>query len=138
NSVDRLRIVVSLNEASQTPYTSSLIERAGNTQFPEWNATFMASYSRGPLSISWTERWVSALERNLQWETGIDVDDNRIASQRSTNIRVGYDLDVNGSNYSLYAQVNNLMDYDPSRVQGLTNMWGNIGRTYTMGVRMDY
>lgn len=94
------------------------------------------TYSRGPLSLAWTEQWRSATKRNLDWVTGIDIDNNRIASQSMTNLRATYNLDTaGGATYSLYAAVSNALNRNPSRVMGLNNIWGDIGRHYTVGLR---
>ena len=127
-----------LFEASTTPYSSDKIESVGNSQFPEWNATLSATYMRGPLSLNWTERWRGEVVRSLAWVEGVDVDYNTIGSQRSTNLRATYNFNTDEGNYSVYAAVTNLFNYNPSRSMGLSNIWGNLGRSYTLGMRYDY
>lgn len=134
-----LRLIAThMFESSITPYQSDKIERAGNMDFPDWNATFNLSYRRGPLSLIWSERWRGTVKQDLNWVSGIHVDDNEVASQRLTNLRVNYELETEQGNYSLYAAVNNLLDRNPSHSLGLSNIYGNIGRTYTAGVRFSF
>ena len=125
-------------ESSITPYEADKIERAGLGTFPDWNVTFNASYQRGPMSLIWTQRWRSAASQDLDWVSGIDVDDNEIPAQSLTNLRVSYDLDVGGATYALYAAVNNVFDRNPGDVDGFNNIYGNIGRTYTAGLRASF
>jgi membrane protein YqaA with SNARE-associated domain len=37
--------------------------------------------------------------------------------------------------YALYGSVSNLFDRNPGEVQGLSNIYGDLGRTYALGVR---
>lgn len=127
-----------LLEASTTPYGSDKIEAVGNTQFPDWTATLSATYMRGNFSLNWTERFRSEVVRNLNWVEGIDVDYNTIGTQRSTNLRATYNFDTDKGDYSVYAAVTNLMNYNPSRSLGLSNIWGNLGRSYAVGMRYNY
>jgi hypothetical protein len=50
-----------------------------------------------------------------------------------TNIRVNYDLDTERGSYAIYGPINNLFDRNPSDSLGLSNIYGNIGRSYTVG-----
>jgi outer membrane receptor protein involved in Fe transport len=134
-----LRVIASrMFESSITPYQSGKIERAGNEDFPDLAATFNATYRRGPLSLMWSERYRGEVKQDLAWVTGIDVDKNEIDPQWLTNVRINYDLDTDGGSYAIYASVNNLFDRNPSDSLGLSNIYGNIGRSYTAGVRFNF
>src|SRR5690606_3386975 len=93
---------------------------------------------RGSFSLNWTERFRSEVVRNLNWVEGIDVDYNTIGTQRSTNLRATYNFDTDRGDYSVYAAVTNLFGYNPSRSMGLSNIWGNLGRTYAVGMRYNF
>jgi len=136
----RLRLIGShLMEASITPYTGDKIDSAGVLDYADWQVMFSATYGKGPLSVSWTENWRSAVKRDRLWVTGIDVDDNRIPSQSMSNLRITYGFETqSGSRYSLYAMITNVFDRNPSRVKGLNNIWGNIGREYSVGLNYRY
>jgi outer membrane receptor protein involved in Fe transport len=131
-------IAVHMLESSITPYQAAKIERAGNMEFPDWNATFNLTYRRGPLSLIWSERWRGRVQQDLSWVSGVDIDDNEVASQRLTNLRVNYDLETDHGDYAVYAAVSNLLDRDPGDVLGLNNIYGNVGRSYTVGVRYSF
>ncbi|HWK54623.1 MAG TPA: TonB-dependent receptor [Hyphomicrobiales bacterium] len=134
-----LRLIAShMFESSITPYQAEKIERAGNMEFPDWNATFNATYRRGALSFIWAERWRGKVKQDLSWVSGIDVDKNEVASQHLTTLRLNYDLDTDAGAYALYAAVNNLFDKNPGDALGLSNIYGNIGRTYTLGLRYSF
>jgi iron complex outermembrane recepter protein len=135
----RLRTIGSrLMEASITPYIGDKIDSAGVLDFADWQVMLSATYIRGPLSVSWTENWRSRVKRDRLWQTGIDVDNVMIASQSMSNLRVNYGFEGPRSNYSLYAMVSNVFDRNPSRVMGLNNIWGPIGRNYTVGLNYRY
>lgn len=81
---------------------------------------------------------VSAMLQDVNWVTGIHVDDNRGPSQRVTNLRVNYDIDTGRGSYAVYVAVNNLLDRNPSDSLGLSNIYGNLGRNYTAGIRFSF
>ena len=135
----RLRTIGShLSEASITPYIGDKIDSVGVLNLADWQVMVSATYLRGPLSVSWTENWRSDVKRDRLWVTGIDVDNNRIPSQSMSNLRVTYGLDRQEHSYSFYGMVTNVFDRNPSRVLGLNNIWGDIGREYTLGVNYRY
>lgn len=134
-----LRVIGShLSEASIKPYIGAEIDSVGVLDLADWQVLLSATYVRGPLSVGWTENWRSEVKRDRLWVSGIDVDDNTIASQSLSNLRVTYGFDGPDQNYSVYGMVSNVFDRDPSRVMGLNNIWGAIGRTYTMGLDYRY
>ena len=135
----RVRAIGShLSEASIKPYTGGKIDSVGVLDFADWQGMISATYSRGPMSVSWTESWRSSVKRDRLWVTGIDVDNNIIPSQSMSNLRLTYGLDEADHNYSFYGMVTNLFDRNPSEVMGLNNIWGNIGREFTLGVNYSY
>ena len=136
-----LRLIGSyISESSITPYDSPKLDSAGVASVAApWNVTLLANYFRGPLSVSWTERWVSSADRNRTWVSGIDVDTNNVPSQRVSNLRVGYDFDrPSGINYNVFAMVNNVFNKNPGDVMGLPGPYSVLGRTYAVGLRMNY
>src|SRR5690606_17075241 len=112
--------------------------RAGLGTFPDWNATFNATYSRGPITVALSERWRSAVLQDVDWVSGIDVDNNRVSSQSLTNLRLNYDVDTGAGSYVIYAAVNNIFDRNPGDADGLSNIYGNLGRNYTAGIRFSF
>jgi outer membrane receptor protein involved in Fe transport len=135
----RLRVIGShLSEASIKPYIGGKIDSVGVLNLADWQVMLSATYLRGPLSVSWTENWRSSVKRDRLWITGIDVDNNMIASQSMSNLRVTYGWDRQDDSYSFYGMVTNVFDRNSSRVMGLNNIWGDIGREYTFGVNYKY
>jgi len=135
----RLRTIAShLSEASIKPYIGAKIDSVGVLDLADWQVMLSATYTRGPLSVSWTENWRSEVKRDRLWVSGIDVDDNTIASQSMSNLRMTYGVEGEDDSYSMYAMVSNVFDRDPSRVMGLNNIWGAIGRVFTVGVDYRY
>ncbi|HEX7081777.1 MAG TPA: TonB-dependent receptor [Gammaproteobacteria bacterium] len=123
-----------LTEASTTPFDSPKIDRAGEAGVaPPWNVTLVSSYRRGPLSLGWTERWVSSAKVDALWQEGIDIDDNTVPSHSVSNFRVTYDLDRQGRTYSVYGMVTNVFDENPGKLMGLPSIYSVVGRTYTVG-----
>lgn len=135
----RLRAIGShLSEASITPYIGDKIDSVGVLNYADWQVMLSASYIRGPLSVSWTENWRSSVKRDRLWRSGIDVDNNIIPSQSMSNLRVTYGFERGSGSYSIYGMVTNVFDRNPSRVNGLNNIWGDIGREYTLGLTYRY
>ncbi len=134
-----LRMIGShLFESSITPYQADKLERAGLGDFAPWNVVLNATYMRGPLTVAWSERWRSAAVQDVYWVTGIDVDNNRIASQSLSNLRISYNFESQAGSYNVYGAINNIFDRNPGDVMGLNNIYGNMGRNYTLGVRYNF
>src|SRR5690606_29164999 len=61
----RLRAIGSrLLEASITPYIGDKIDSVGVGNFADWQVMLSATYSRGPISVAWTENWRSSVKRD--------------------------------------------------------------------------
>src|SRR5690606_16030762 len=99
-----LRLLASrLISSTITPFNSPAQEQVGTGDRQDLNATLTAAYTTGPVSASWSTRWVSDSVRNLSWVEGIDVAVNRIPSHHLSNLRLTYDLEAFGSDASVYA-----------------------------------
>jgi len=131
----RLRALVSyVAEASITNPGAPKLDRAGqNDTAPEWNALASISYDRGPFSFTWTQRYIGSGVRNVDWVTGVDIDDNRVPARSYTNLRMSYDADA----YEIYMNVQNLFDREPPRLVG-GSLYSDLGRAYAVGVRFNY
>jgi len=51
---------------------------------------------------------------------------------------VNYEFDTGAGTYSVYGAINNLLDKNPGDVLGLDNIYGNMGRSYTVGMRFSF
>ncbi|HEX6993381.1 MAG TPA: TonB-dependent receptor [Gammaproteobacteria bacterium] len=131
----RLRTLVSyIAEASITNPGAPKLDRAGQSDIaPEWNALASISYDHGPFSFTWTQRYIGSGVRDVDWVTGVDIDDNRVPARMYTNLRASYNADT----YEIYANVVNLFDREPPHVVG-GSLYSDLGRSYAVGVRFSY
>lgn len=125
---------------------------------PEWTALLSGSYNRGALSVSLSANYVSSQIINRNWNflgtsTQWDVADNEVNPTLMFDARVGYDLEVAGSNVNLFATINNLFDKDPetylatafntgafsfSTGPGIGNTGDLRGRRYVVGAKFEF
>ena len=118
-----------------TPFDSPTRELAGSGDRQETHLTLTGSYMAGPLTASWSTRWVSDAKRNLSWVEGIDVAENDIPSHSLSNLRLNFNLEGLGigSESSVYLAVSNVFDKNPGDLLGLTGLYDVIGRNYSLG-----
>jgi iron complex outermembrane receptor protein len=130
-----LRALVShIAETSITNPGAPKLDRAGESAIaPEWNALLSIGYDRGPFSVSWSQRYISSGVRDVDWVSGVDIDDNRVPARAYTNLRASYHAD----SYEIYANVVNLFDRAPPRALG-GSLYSDLGRSYAVGVRFTY
>lgn len=135
-----LRVIASrLLEATITPFDSPTTSTLGSGELQKVHATFMASYMTGPLSLTWSTRWVSDAVQDPAWVSGIDVDNNRIPSHHLSNLRLNWNLGAIGSaETNAYLSVNNVFDRNPGDLRGFSGIYDFLGRHYTMGVRVKF
>src|SRR5690606_6897183 len=92
-----------LAERSETPSGGITTDFAGSGSFPEWTTTATLNYAIGPWDIGLTHRFIDSVKRNVNWVEGVDVDDNKLASVRWINMRLGYTLDTDsGATYEVF------------------------------------
>lgn len=112
-----------LAERSETPSGGRTTDFAGSGSFPEWTTTSVINYAMGAWSLALTHRFIDSVKRNVNWVEGVDVDDNKLASVRWINMRLGYTHDMaNGASVEVFGNVTNLTGEDPPRNPG------NVGR----------
>jgi hypothetical protein len=95
--------------------------------------TLALGYVTGPVSASWSTRWVSDAVRNRSWVEGVDVAVNRIPSHHVSNLRLTYDMDAFGSDASVYLAVSNVFDKNQGDLQMLNSIYDVVGRNYSLG-----
>lgn len=131
-------------EASTTNPGAATEDRAGQTGTaggggaPKWQLNFNASYTRGPFVASWQQRYIDSGTYNAIWLEGVDIDNNKINARHYSNLRLSYDLDRRGGTYELFAHISNLFDNEPPKPHVNPGLYSEIGRRYTVGVRMTY
>jgi outer membrane receptor protein involved in Fe transport len=130
-----------------------------NTGLPERSGVLSGTYNRGPLSLSLSALYASAMTIQRTWNTGEtggaapalwDIADNETDAETVLNARFGYQFETANGNVDLYFNVNDLLDSEPedfftaaysSNVAagtGLNVTGENRGRRYTLGVRMAF
>lgn len=116
-----------------TPFDSPTLEQAGSGDRQKTHITLTASYLAGPVTASWSTRWVSDAVRNVSWVEGIDVAENDIPSHSLSNLRLGYSLEGVGSDASVYLMISNVFDKNQGDLLGLTSLYDVVGRNYSLG-----
>jgi outer membrane receptor protein involved in Fe transport len=109
---------------------------------PDWRATLSAGYATGPWSFNVTGRYIDGGNYDNEWESGVDISDNHVASMFYTNVQVTYALTAGGGEHELFFSVNNLTNEEPDRSPGSAqfnnSIYEEIGRTYTAGLRFSF
>jgi iron complex outermembrane recepter protein len=136
-----LRVIASrLLESSIQNFNSARVERVGNSglQLQDLQLTLTASYMIGPLSASWSTRWVNTGMQNPAWVSGIDIDNNFIPSHHLSNLRLSYNLDAYDTQSSVYLAVSNVFDKNPGHLNGLPGLYDVVGRNYSVGMNVAF
>jgi outer membrane receptor protein involved in Fe transport len=131
-------LVTHVDETSFARPGGVTIERAGTGFVPEWSGTLSLIWVRDPVVISLSERWRDGVVTNLNWVEGVDVDQNEVAFQHVTNLRATYNFDGWDGAFSLYGSVRNLFNRNPGDVDGRSNIYSDIGRSYSLGLRYEF
>jgi len=129
------------DEASTTNLGAEKIDRANQTGaaggVPRLQANLGITYSRGPLTVNWQERFIRHGKWDASWVEGVDIDDNSVPSRSYSSVRVTYDLEALGGQTSVFANVSNLFDRAPP--EGATqSLFSAVGRAYTVGVKVAF
>lgn len=127
-----------MNEASFNRPGGIVIERAGTGFVPEWSGTLSLIWVRDPLVLSWSERFRDGVVTQLTWVEGIDADKNDIEFQNVSSLRATYNFDRSDSVFSVYGAVTNVFNKNPGDADELSNIYRDIGRTYTLGFRYEF
>lgn len=129
-----LRAIAShLITSTITPFDSPTIEQAGVGDRQDTHLTLTASYLAGPLTASWSTRWVSDAKRNLSWVEGIDIAENDIKSHSLSNLRLNMSLEGFGSESSVYLAISNVFDKNQGDLLMLPGLYDVVGRNYSLG-----
>lgn len=119
-----------LEHRTNTVAGSLPIEFAGTLGFPEQTANVTASYSLGPWTVQVVERYIDSVALNRTWVTGVDIDDNTVASQSFTNLTLRYGKEApTGGRWSVALNVQNLFDDTPPIIPA--NGGGRFGAQLT-------
>ena len=115
---------------------------------PKWQGTTSATYYRGPFSLYIQERYISSGTYDARWTTGVDIDDNHVKGAFYTNLRLGYEFQTAGGDWTAFFNVSNLFDKAPPLAPSYSDFFGTshtnqslfdeIGRSFTAGVTFKY
>lgn len=114
---------------------------------PKWRWFATLGYDDEKLSGLVTLRTISAGVYDNSWQSGVDIDDNRIKGAAYVDLAGVYRFQTGASKQlELFGKIENLFDKDPPVVAAIggaslqTNptLYDTIGRAYRIGVRFRY
>ncbi|HEU4619688.1 MAG TPA: TonB-dependent receptor [Gammaproteobacteria bacterium] len=135
--------------SSQLPGEPKL-DLAGQRDYPEWLGTGSIEYRNGPFSIYWQTRYIGSSVRDVNWVSGIDIDNNRVESVMYSNLDLSYDFDYGSGDGEAFLYVGNVFDNKPPLTPGaisgttggtsytLGSQFDQLGRVYNAGVRFHF
>jgi len=131
------------------------IDRAGQTGVaggaPEWQANVSIAYQNGGFTGSIQERWISSGILNATFNapglSNTTVNDNTVDGAFYTNLRLGFEGEMNDTGYEIFLNVTNLFDEAPPLAPSFgftgsshtnTSLFDTIGRRYNLGVNVRF
>ncbi len=133
------RVIASkLLSSTVTPFNSPTVEQVGAGDRQDIHVTLTANYIAGPVTASWSTRWVSDAKRNLTWVEGIDVAENDIPSHSLSNLRLSYSMRAFDADTSVYLAVSNVFDKNQGDLKMLTGLYDIVGRNYSLGMNVRF
>jgi len=133
-----------LSENSTTTAAGTTQDQAGGQTRPEYSGVITGNYGIGPWGFMLQSTYYHNVMNNITWTEGVDVDDNRIASNTTFNFALSYAGEMgNGMNWRAAFNITNLFDRAPSIVAGTGGqsiIAGHdvLGRRYQMSLNMDF
>jgi outer membrane receptor protein involved in Fe transport len=133
-----------LGENSTKTAAGTTIDAADGPGRPEYKATISGNYNIGSWGMMLLATYDGDTSLNNRWIEGIDVDDNRIASQTVVSGAVNYSGEFSsGSAWRVSFNVTNLFDRAPPIVAGsggqsFSSSHDTLGRRYNLSLNMDF
>jgi hypothetical protein len=147
-----------MQELSTTQAGAAAVDRAGQTGpggsagavsgVPDWQGTLTLQYDRGPLGMAIIERYINHGTYDSTWHTGVEIDNNHVASVEYTNIQLSYKpIMTDRVTAEVYFNVTNLLDKDPPRAATFgftgstytnTQLFDVYGRRYNLGLKVSF
>jgi outer membrane receptor protein involved in Fe transport len=120
-----------------------------NREQPKYRVVTNVGYSRGPLGVFVSERWLDGHLLNRNFVEGVNVDENDVPSWAVTDLNLTYDLPLQGNDWSFFVNVTNVFDKDPPQTPGAPGFVGGtagpsallydtIGRRWVLGVNLRF
>lgn len=137
-----------MEENSQTNLGATKLEQAGGPGRPELTATIGGTYNIGPWSATLRGTYYDSVRISNTWIEGVDVDDNKTASNTVWNASLGYSGETaSGSTWRAGFNITNLFDREPPMIpsfstrfgaQTVSNEYDVYGRRYQLSFNYNY
>jgi outer membrane receptor protein involved in Fe transport len=135
--------------SSQLPGEPKL-DLAGQRDYPQWLGTGSISYQNGPFNVYWQTRYIGSSVRDVDWVSGVDIDNNNVESVMYSNLNLSYAFDSGRGDGEVFLYVGNVFDKEPpltpGAISGTTggtsytfgSQFDQLGRVYNAGVRFHF
>jgi iron complex outermembrane receptor protein len=139
-----------LMERIDYPFLGAPIDRVGGSTRPDYKGNLSLSYSAGPWSGTWQQRYISDTLLNTTWVEGVDVDNNTVPTYSFTNLNFAYSgtNSTFGGDWRVSLAVNNAFDKDPPIFPSAGARFGSqigagtgfdeFGRRYQLTLNMNF
>lgn len=139
-----------LMERVNTPFNGAPIDLVGSSTplRPDLTANLTVSYTVGPWTGTWQQRYISDTLININWVEGVDVDRNKVPTYSFTNLRFAYRGETATGDWTVSLAINNAFDKNPPIIPGAFGRIGSqtnsgtgfdeFGRRYQLGVNMNF
>ena len=135
----------------ETLASGLLIDRAGQVNLiggtpatPHWRGTLRTTYTNGPVGVSLLGNYVGAGKYDTTYGP-LDINKNDYPAYFYLAVNAGFDV---SDAVNVYLKVDNLLDKDPPLLAGNTiiraqaagsaGFYDQLGRAFTLGVRMKF
>jgi hypothetical protein len=126
-----------LAENSTTTLAGVTQDAVGAGSRPEYSGTISGTYSLNDWGFTMNVRYFDSTRANNTWVEGVDVDDNKIASQTTVNGGVNYSGETDGgSTWRAGLNITNLFDRAPSRFGNVGQ--DDLGRRYSVSFNISF
>ncbi|MDR0780042.1 MAG: TonB-dependent receptor [Pseudomonadales bacterium] len=133
-----------LGENSTTTAAGATQDSARSRTRPELTGLISGTYGIGSLSFMLQGHYFDRVMNNNTWVSGVDIDDNWIASQTTFNTGLTYRSEMkSGGTWRAAFNITNLFNREPSVApgaggQGLITGHDVLGRRYQVSLNMDF
>ena len=133
-----------VGENSTTSAAGTTVDAINGQERPHYKADLTVNYQVGDWGFSLLEHYYGHTLVNNTFIQGVDIDNNRVASQLVTNLAVSYKFKGNSRHdWKTTFNVTNLLNRDPPIIattsgQFLSNSFDQYGRRYQLTVDMNF
>jgi len=151
NQTENLTVrVLAGHQLEDSTTLSSGVTNENQNEFSQPALTGLASlrYQIGSYGFNLQQRYIGPSRLNNDWLEGVDIDDNTVASQMTTDLTLFYQHEMpNGSEWQASLAITNLLDEDPPVIasfgqrfssQTVSNNFDTYGRRYMFNFRYGF